>query len=63
MFEESKDNSDEAEEDDDDTAANEAGVQGLGTGLRPVEKMKQAPKGSKDLERFLHMLETTLLEK
>eukprot|EP00957_Ditylum_brightwellii_P112203 8554566-Ditylum_brightwellii.AAC.1 len=35
----------------------------MGTGLRPVEKVKWAPKGSEDLECFLHRLETTLLEK
>eukprot|EP00957_Ditylum_brightwellii_P101094 7704721-Ditylum_brightwellii.AAC.1 len=60
---EGKDNLDEAEEDDDDTANDEAEFEGLGTGLRPVEKMKRAPKGSEDLERSLHRLETTLLEK
>eukprot|EP00957_Ditylum_brightwellii_P087759 6682722-Ditylum_brightwellii.AAC.1 len=62
-IEESKDDLEEVEDDDDDTAVDEANFEGLGTGLRPVEKLKRAPKGSEDLERFLHRLETTLLEK
>eukprot|EP00957_Ditylum_brightwellii_P176524 13443432-Ditylum_brightwellii.AAC.1 len=60
---EGKDDLEEAEEDDKDTAVNIANFEGLGTGLRPVEKVTQAPKGSEDLEHFLHRLETTLLEK
>eukprot|EP00957_Ditylum_brightwellii_P159392 12133225-Ditylum_brightwellii.AAC.1 len=60
---EGKDDLEEVEEEDDDTAIDDTDFEGLGTGLRLVEKVKQAPKGSKDLERFLHRLETTLLEK
>eukprot|EP00957_Ditylum_brightwellii_P163693 12463214-Ditylum_brightwellii.AAC.1 len=62
-IEEGKDNSDKAEGDDKNTATDEAECEGLETCLRPVKKMKRAPKGSEDLERFLHRLETTLLEK
>eukprot|EP00957_Ditylum_brightwellii_P077809 5912900-Ditylum_brightwellii.AAC.1 len=61
--EEGKDDLDEVEDDDEDTAVDEADFKGLGTGLRPVERMKCAPKGSEDLKHFLHRLETTLLEK
>eukprot|EP00957_Ditylum_brightwellii_P000817 65166-Ditylum_brightwellii.AAC.1 len=60
---EGKDDLEEVDEDDDDTAVDEVDFEGLGTGLRPVERMKHAPKGSEDLKHFLHMLETTLLEK
>eukprot|EP00957_Ditylum_brightwellii_P072991 5546586-Ditylum_brightwellii.AAC.1 len=60
---EGKDNLEEVEEEDNDTTATDTNFEGLGTGLRLVEKTKQATKGSKDLECFLHRLETTLLEK
>eukprot|EP00957_Ditylum_brightwellii_P106045 8088811-Ditylum_brightwellii.AAC.1 len=62
-IEEGKDDSEEVEEDDDNTAVDDANFQGLETGLRLVEKVKRAPKGSEDLECFLHRMETTLLEK
>eukprot|EP00957_Ditylum_brightwellii_P173889 13238268-Ditylum_brightwellii.AAC.1 len=62
-IEEGKDDLDEVDEDDDDTIIDEANFEGLGTGLRPVERMKHALKGLEDLECFLHRLETTLLEK
>ena len=62
-IEEGKDDLEEVDENDSDTAANESDFEGLGMGLRLVERMKHALKGSEDLEHFLHRLETTLLEK
>ena len=35
---------------------------GLGTGLKPENTKKFAPKGSDNLEKFLHRLEATLIE-
>eukprot|EP00957_Ditylum_brightwellii_P195265 14875880-Ditylum_brightwellii.AAC.1 len=61
--EEGKDILDEAEDNDSNTAAVNADSEGLGTGLRLVERLKHALKGLEDLERFLHRLEITLLEK
>eukprot|EP00957_Ditylum_brightwellii_P002687 207187-Ditylum_brightwellii.AAC.1 len=60
---EGRDDLEEDDEDGDSTAINITNVKGLGTGLRLVEKVKRDPKGSEDLKRFLHRLETTLLEK
>eukprot|EP00957_Ditylum_brightwellii_P152367 11599556-Ditylum_brightwellii.AAC.1 len=61
--EEGKDDSEEDNEDGESTTVDDANFEGLGTSLRLVEKVKRAQKGSEDLERFLHRLETTLLEK
>eukprot|EP00957_Ditylum_brightwellii_P145099 11051347-Ditylum_brightwellii.AAC.1 len=64
LFEEKgKDILDEAEDNDNETAADEADFEGLGTGLRLVERLKYDLKGLEDLEHFFHRLETTLLEK
>eukprot|EP00957_Ditylum_brightwellii_P144050 10976257-Ditylum_brightwellii.AAC.1 len=35
---------------------------GLGTGLKPENAKKFAPKGSDNLEKFLHRLEATLIK-
>eukprot|EP00957_Ditylum_brightwellii_P082346 6261782-Ditylum_brightwellii.AAC.1 len=61
--EEGKGDLDEAEDNDKDTTVNKSDFEGLGTGLRLVERMKHVSKGSEDLEHFLHGLETTLLKK
>eukprot|EP00957_Ditylum_brightwellii_P149959 11421198-Ditylum_brightwellii.AAC.1 len=61
--EEGKDDLDEVEDNDKDTAINEAYFDGMGTVLRPAERLKHAMNGLEDLECFLHRLETTLLEK
>eukprot|EP00957_Ditylum_brightwellii_P190580 14507595-Ditylum_brightwellii.AAC.1 len=60
---EGKDDLEEDGEDDDSTAVDGTDFEGLGTGLRSVEKVKRALKESEDLKCFLHRLETTLLEK
>eukprot|EP00957_Ditylum_brightwellii_P092527 7046439-Ditylum_brightwellii.AAC.2 len=48
--EEGKDYLDKVEDGDKDISIKGANFEGLGTGLRPVERMKHAPKGLEDLK-------------